>query len=135
VVDRASEIANTWFENKINNLDDTTELQRLSSLLNKLHERTTEEGDYEMIISYEKIEEHLKTIITKAHIGVSMRMVSNVMYEYNGILIMNLRDYVAHGRGEINIEYGDSWAVKRQAQLKFRVYADKGFEEVSWTDR
>jgi hypothetical protein len=65
VVDRASEIANTWFENKINNLDDTTELQRLSSLLNKLHERTTEEGDYEMIISYEKIEEHLKTIITK----------------------------------------------------------------------
>ena len=65
VVDRASEIANTWFENKINNLDNTTELQRLSSLLNKLHERTTEEGDYEMIISYEKIEEHLKTIITK----------------------------------------------------------------------
>lgn len=61
----ASTIANTWFKNKINNLDDTTELQRLSSLLNKLHERTSEEGDYEMIISYKEIEEYLKIIITK----------------------------------------------------------------------
>lgn len=93
--------------------------------------KSKRKGDTEPIIYIP----YLKTIITKAHIGVSMRMVSNVMYEYNGILIMNLRDYVAHGRGEINIEYGDSWAVKRQAQLKFRVYADKGFEEVSWTDR
>lgn len=65
VVDKASEIANTWFENKINNLDDTTELQRLSSLLNKLHERIPGVVDFEMIISHEEIEEHLKTIITK----------------------------------------------------------------------
>lgn len=64
-VDTASRIANTWFENKINNLDDTTELQRLSSLLNKLHERIPGVVDFEMIISYEEIEEHLKTIITK----------------------------------------------------------------------
>lgn len=62
---KASEIANTWFKNKINDLGTTTELQRLSSLLNKLHERTTEEGDYEMIISYKEIEEYLKIIITK----------------------------------------------------------------------
>lgn len=65
VVDKASEIANTWFENKINNLDDTTELQRLSSLLNNLHERIPGVVDFEMIISYEEIEEHLKTIIKK----------------------------------------------------------------------
>lgn len=64
-VDTVSRIANTWFENKINNLDDTTELQRLSSLLNKLHERIPGVVDFEMIISYEEIEEHLKTIITK----------------------------------------------------------------------
>lgn len=63
-VGKASEIANTWFENKIINLDNTTELQRLSSLLNKLHEGP-EEGDYEMIISYEEIEKYLKTIIKK----------------------------------------------------------------------
>lgn len=60
----AKYIANTWFENKINNLDNTTELQRLSLLLNKLHEGP-EEGDYEMIISYEKIEKYLETIIKK----------------------------------------------------------------------
>ncbi len=61
----ASTIANTWFKNKINNLDDTTELQRLSSLLNKLHERIPGVVDFEMIISYKEIEEHLKTIIKK----------------------------------------------------------------------
>jgi energy-coupling factor transporter ATP-binding protein EcfA2 len=60
----AKDIANTWFENKINNLDDTTELQRLSSLLNNLHEGP-EEGDYEMIISYKEIEKYLEAIITK----------------------------------------------------------------------
>ena len=75
----AKDIANTWFKNKINNLDDTTELQRLSSLLNKLHERTTEEGDYEMIISYEEIEEHLFSIITKV-------LDSNKIYSALGIL-------------------------------------------------
>jgi energy-coupling factor transporter ATP-binding protein EcfA2 len=78
VVDKASEIANTWFENKINNLDDTTELQRLSALLNKIHEGPGE-GDYEMIISYEEIEEHLKTIITKV-------LNSNKSYSALGIL-------------------------------------------------
>lgn len=80
MVGKASEIANTWFKNKINNLDDTTELQRLSSLLNKLHERTTEEGDYEMIISYKEIEEHLQTIITKV-------LDSNKNYSALGILL------------------------------------------------
>ncbi|MEE1301213.1 MAG: hypothetical protein UHD64_00395, partial [Bacteroidales bacterium] len=64
MVDKASEIANTWFENKINNLNDTTELQRLSALLNKLHEGPGE-GYYEMIISYKEIEKYLEAIITK----------------------------------------------------------------------
>ena len=36
---------------------------------------------------------------------------------------------------EDNVEYGDSWAVKRKAKLKFLVDAYNGFEELSWTDR
>ncbi len=62
---KASEIANTWFSEKINNTNNEIELGLLSSLLNHLHTRIEEETTDSLIINYKTIETYLETIITK----------------------------------------------------------------------
>jgi hypothetical protein len=77
---------------------------------------------------------YLKTLITNVHIGLSMKMTGSATYNYNGVKLINETEFATTGSGEINVEYGDSWAVKRKAKLKFLVDAYNGFEELSWTD-
>ncbi len=75
---------------------------------------------------------YLKTMISDAHKGLSMKLEGSVTY--NNPLLRQTGDggYAVVGGGEVVIDYGDSWAVERTGRLKFTVDGETGYHETSW---
>ena len=75
---------------------------------------------------------YLKTLINEVHIGTTMHLEGEVKYNEPNIRQLNTNEYPIIGSGEVEINYGDSWAVKRVGRLKFSVDGITGFREDYW---
>ena len=77
---------------------------------------------------------YIKTIVSKIHIGATMRLEGTVDYYNPEIRETDKKAYAVVGTGQVNIEYGDSYLVRRKAQLCFRLDGEKGFQKISWDE-
>ena len=75
---------------------------------------------------------YLKTMINDIHVGTTMHLEGTVKYNEPDIRQLNADEYPIIGSGEVEINYGDSWAVKRVGRLKFSVDGITGFREDYW---
>ena len=77
---------------------------------------------------------YIKTYVTDIHIGASMRLEGDIVYYNPDVRETDDKKYAVVGSGQINIDYGDSFLVRRKAQLCFRLDGEKGFQKISWDD-
>ena len=75
---------------------------------------------------------YLKTIIKNIHVGATMHLEGNVTYTQPDIRRLENEEFPVIGGGEIVVNYGDGWLVKRVGRLKFTVDGKTGFKENSW---
>ena len=77
---------------------------------------------------------YIRTMVSKIHIGATMRLEGTVDYYNPDIRETDQKAYAVVGTGQVNIEYGDSYLVRRKAQLCFRLDGEKGFQKISWDE-
>ena len=75
---------------------------------------------------------YLKTMIKDVHIGATMHLKGSVTYTQPDIRCSDTDEYPVIGGGEVVINYGDSWKVKRVGRLRFTVDGKTGYKENSW---
>ena len=75
---------------------------------------------------------YLKTMIKDVHIGATMHLKGSVTYTQPDIRCSDTDEYPVIGGGEVVINYGDSWKVKRVGRLRFTVDGKTGYKEDYW---
>lgn len=75
---------------------------------------------------------YLKTMIKDVHIGATMHLKGSVTYTQPDIRCSDTDEYPVIGGGEVVINYGDSWKVKRVGRLRFTVDGKTGYKEEYW---
>ena len=78
---------------------------------------------------------YLKTMIKDIHIGATMHLNGAVTYTQPDIRSSENNEYPVIGGGEVIINYGDSWKVKRVGRLKFTIDGKTGYKEEYWDNK